>query len=371
MIIQDIIDLLEELAPLSYAEDFDNVGLLVGNKNTQVQGILVTLDTLEAVIEEAIEKNCNLIVSFHPILFSGFKKITGETYVERVVTKAIQNNIAIFSMHTALDNAWNGVNAIICDKLGLINRKVLLPKKHTIKKLITYVPSAEAENLRNVLFEAGAGSIGNYNKCSFSVEGFGSFCPTENAHPSIGKIGKTHKEAETQIGVTFATHLESKILKALFKNHSYDEVAYEITTLENTNQKIGLGMLAELQKPMPEKEFLEFVKTTMQSECIKHSALLGKNIQKVAVLGGSGSFAIEKAKQAGADVFITADLKYHDFYKAENKILIADIGHYESEQFTKNSLVAFITKKITNFAPALNRIKVNISEVNTNPIKYL
>ncbi len=265
MNIQEVINLLEDLAPLRYAEDFDNVGLLVGYKNTQVHGILVTLDTLEEVIEEAIEKKCNLIVSFHPIIFSGLKKITGETYVERVVTKAIQNNIAIFSIHTALDNAWNGVNAIICDKLGLLNRKILLPKKHTIKKLITCVPTAEAESLRNALFEAGAGSIGNYNNCSFSIEGIGSFCATENAHPSIGKIGETHKEAETQIGVTFPSHLESKILKALFENHSYEEVAYEITTLENTNQKIGLGMLAELQKPIPEKKFLEFVKTTMQT----------------------------------------------------------------------------------------------------------
>ncbi len=371
MNIQDVIHILEELAPLKYAEDFDNVGLLVGEKNKTVSGILVTLDTLEEVIDEAIENDCNLIVSFHPILFSGIKKLNGTTYVERVLIKAIKNNIAIFAIHTALDNAWEGVNAILCNKLGLINKKILLPKKHTIKKLITYVPSAEAEILRSALFKAGAGNIGNYQNCSFNIDGTGSFLPTEQANPTLGKIGETHLEAETQIGITFPEHLESKILKTLFDTHSYEEVAYEIITLENTNQKIGMGMLAELKKPMAEKEFLSYVKNITKTGCIKHSKFLGKPIQKIAVLGGSGSFAIEQAKRSGADIYLTGDLKYHDFYKAENQIVLADIGHYESEQFTKMGLVDFITKKITNFAPALKTIKVIESQVNTNPIKYL
>ncbi len=371
MNIKNVIDILEELAPLNYAEDFDNVGLLVGDKTTKLSGILVTLDTLEEVIDEAIENDCNLIVSFHPILFSGIKKLNGSTYVERVLIKAIKNNIAIFAIHTALDNAWEGVNAILCDKLGLINKKILLPKKQTIKKLITYVPKAEAESLRNALFEAGAGNIGNYSNCSFNIDGTGSFLPTEEANPKIGKKGETHLEEETQIGITFPAHLESKILKTLFDTHSYEEVAYEITTLENTNQKMGMGMIAELKNPMPENEFLSYVKGITKTGCIKHSKLLGKPIHKIAVLGGSGSFAIEQAKRAGADIFLTADLKYHDYYKAENQIVLADIGHYESEQFIKIGLVDFITKKITNFAPALNTIKVMESQVNTNPIKYL
>jgi dinuclear metal center YbgI/SA1388 family protein len=371
MIIQQVIDFLEELAPLHYAEDFDNVGLLVGNKNTEITSILVTHDTLEEVIDEAIEKNCNLIVSFHPIIFSGLKKLNGNTYVERVVIKAIQNNIAIFSIHTALDNAWNGVNAIMCKKLGLINQKILIPKKETIKKLLTFVPKTEAENLRQALFDAGAGNIGNYAHCSFNQEGTGSFKPNKEANPTIGKKGETHYEAETKIGITFPAHLESQVLKALFENHSYEEVAYEVTTLENVNQKIGMGMIAELPEAMEELSFLKFVKTKMQCGVIKHSKLLGKKILKVAVLGGSGSFAISAAKRAGADIFLTADLKYHDFYKAENELIIADIGHYESEQYTKNELVDFLTKKITNFAPAFEKGNIKISEVNTNPIKYL
>lgn len=371
MIIQDVILFFEEIAPLHYAEDFDNVGLLVGDKNAKVTSILVTHDTLEEVVDEAVAKNCNLIVSFHPIIFSGLKKFNGNNYVERVVMKAIQKNIAIFAIHTALDNSWNGVNAIICKKLGLINQKILIPKKEAIKKLITFVTKAEAENLRNALFNAGAGSIGNYDHCSFNIEGTGSFRAGEEANPKIGNKGETHFEQEVQIGVTFPAHLQNEVMKALQENHPYEEIAYEVTTLENVNQKIGLGMIAELPEPQNELEFLEFVKKTMHCGCIKHSKPLNKKIKKVAVLGGSGAFAIEAAKRAGADVFLTSDLKYHDFYKAENQFVIADIGHYESEQFTKYELVDFLTKKITNFAPAFEKGNIKTSEVNTNPINYL
>jgi dinuclear metal center YbgI/SA1388 family protein len=364
MIVQDVINHLEELSPLAYAEDFDNVGLLVGNKNTQLTGILITLDTLEAVVDEAIENNCNLLVSFHPIIFKGLKKLTGKSYVERVVMKAIKHDIAIFAMHTALDNALQGVNDMICEKIGLINKQILIPQTGTIKKLTTYAPKEEADKLREALFNVGAGNIGNYNECSFNAEGIGTYKGNINSNPSKGKKGTLHFEPEIQISVTYAKHLESKIIKTLFKVHSYDEVAYEITTLENKNQHIGMGMIGELEKPMEETSFLNHIKSKMNTKCIRHSALLGKPIQKVAVLGGSGSFAISDAKAANADVFITADLKYHTFFTAENNILLADIGHYESEQFTKNILVAFLTKKMPNFA-------VVLSKTNTNPVKYL
>jgi len=364
MIVQDVINYLEELSPLAYAEDFDNVGLLVGNKNTKLTGILITLDTLETVVDEAIENNCNLIVSFHPIIFKGLKKLTGKTYVERVVIKAIKHDIAIFAMHTALDNALQGVNDMICDKIGLINKQILIPQTGTIKKLTTYAPKEEADKLREALFNAGAGNIGNYNECSFNAEGIGTYKGNINSNPSKGKKGTLHFEPEIQISVTYAKHLESKIIKTLFKVHSYDEVAYEITTLENKNQHIGMGMIGELEKPMEEASFLKHLKSKMNTKCVRHSALIGKPIQNVAVLGGSGSFAISNAKVAKADAFITADLKYHDFFTAENNILLADIGHYESEQFTKNILVAFLTKKMPNFA-------VVLSKTNTNPVKYL
>ena len=363
MIVQDVINHLEELAPIAYAEDFDNVGLLVGNENTKVTGILVTLDTLEAVVDEAIREKCNLIVSFHPIIFKGLKKLAGKNYVERVVIKAIKHDISIYSMHTALDNAIQGVNDMICNQLNLINKHILIPQSETIKKLTSYVPKDEAEKLRTALFEVGAGSIGNYNDCSFNVEGYGTFNGNTYSNPTKGEKGTIHKEEETKITVTFAKHLESKILQTLFKNHSYEEVAYEVITLENKNQNIGIGMLGELPEPLDELSFLNHLKNKMNTECIRHSSLLNKPIKKVAVLGGSGSFAIQAAKDAGADVFVTADLKYHDFFSAENNILLTDIGHYESEQFTKNGLVAHLTKKITNFA-------ILLSKINTNPVKY-
>jgi len=364
MIIQDVINHLHNLAPLAYAEDFDNVGLLVGDKNQSITGILVTLDTLEEVVDEAIENNCNLIVSFHPIIFKGLKKLTGKTYVERVVIKAIQNNIAIFSIHTALDNSFQGVNSIICDQLGLLNKKVLIPQSGTIKKLKTYVPIEHAEALRTALFEVGAGSIGNYESCSFNIEGKGTYLGNEDSNPVIGKKGELHTEQETAISITYTKHLESIILKTLFQTHPYEEVAYEISTLENTNQHIGIGMIGELETALEAKDCLNFVKTRMNTECIRHSKSLNISIKRIAVLGGSGSFAIPAAKAMNADLLITADLKYHDFFSAENKIILADIGHYESEQFTKSFLVEYLSKKITNFA-------IILSKTNTNPIKYL
>ena len=364
MKIKQILTILEEMAPLAYAEDFDNVGLLVGNQDNEATGVLVCHDALENVIDEAITKNCNLVVCFHPILFSGLKKITGKNYVERAVIKAIKNDIAIYAVHTALDNHKNGVNKILCDALGLNNTKVLVPKQNFIQKLITYTTPENADKVRNALFEAGAGTIGNYDNCSFNSDGFSTYQGNENSNPVIGTKGELTQTDEIKIEVTFEKHLQSKILKALFSNHVYEEVAYEIYELQNQHQNIGLGMIGSLETPMSETEFLTFVKDKMQCGSIRHSAFLNKNISKVAVLGGSGSYAIKNAIQAGADVYLTADLKYHNFYESENQILIADIGHFESERYTKNYIVDFLKEKITNFA-------IVLSEENTNPVKYL
>ncbi|HRB70874.1 Nif3-like dinuclear metal center hexameric protein [Flavobacterium sp. WV_118_3] len=363
MKIKAILDVLEEMAPLAYAEDFDNVGLLVGDANTTATGVLVCHDALENVIDEAIRRECNLIVCFHPILFSGLKKITGKNYVERSVLKAIKNDIAIYAVHTALDNHQQGVNKIFCDALGLTNTRVLIPKANFIQKLVTYTIPENATTLRNALFEAGAGKIGNYEDCSFTSQGMGSYMGNENSNPEIGERFEFVEATEIKIEVTFEKHLQSKILKALFQNHVYEEVAYEIYALQNAHQNIGLGMTGELENPMDESEFLQLVKDKMQADGIRHSAFSGKKIQKVAVLGGSGSFAIGNAISAQADAFITADLKYHQFYEAENKLLLADIGHFESERYTKNYIVDYLTKKIPNFA-------IILSEENTNPVKY-
>jgi dinuclear metal center YbgI/SA1388 family protein len=364
MKIKEISKILEEMAPLAYAEDFDNVGLLVGNPESTATGILVCHDALESVIDEAVSKNCNMVVCFHPILFSGIKKITGKNYVERAVLKAIKNDIAIYAVHTALDNHKNGVNKIFCDALGLLNTKILIPKPQFIQKLVTYTVPENAEKLRTALFEAGAGSIGNYDNCSFNSIGRGTYRGNKDSNPTIGTPLVFMETEEVKIEVTFEKHKQNTILQALFANHIYEEVAYEVYDLQNTHQNIGLGMIGELNSPMSEIDFLSFVKKTMDCGGIRHSALLGKPIKKVAVLGGSGSFAIKNAIQSGASIFLTSDLKYHNFFEAENRIILADIGHFESERFTKNYIVDFLKEKITNFA-------IVLSEENTNPVKYL
>ncbi|MDR0229501.1 MAG: Nif3-like dinuclear metal center hexameric protein [Flavobacteriaceae bacterium] len=364
MKLKEIIPILEELAPLGYAEDFDNVGLLVGDYNSEINGILVCHDALETVVEEAIAKKCNMIVCFHPIIFSGMKKITGKNYVERAVIKAIKNDIAIYAIHTALDNHQEGVNKVFCDTLGVKNPRILLPKESYIQKLITYAPKKNAEEVKQVLFKAGAGAIGNYDQCSFISEGKGSFRGNENSNPVIGDVLAYNEVEEVKVEVVFEKHLQSKVLSALFALTYYEEKAYELYTLENKLQNVGMGMIGELEEAMDEVAFLQMVKEKTGTGGIRYSALLDKKIKRVAVLGGSGSFAIKAALAQKADVYVTSDLKYHDFYQAENQIVLADIGHFESERYTKNYIVEFLSKKMPTFA-------VILSTVNTNPVNYL
>ncbi len=364
MKIAEIIHTIEEFAPISYQENYDNAGLLVGDKLADCSGVLICLDAIEAVIDEAIAKNCNLVVAHHPIIFSGLKKITGKNYIERVVIKAIKNDIAIYACHTNLDHVKHGVNNMIADKLGLINRKILDPKKGILKKLYTYVPAENKESLLNALFSVNAGQIANYSECSFAVDGIGTFKGNEFSNPVIGIKNTRITTNETKIEILFPNYLESKILKTLKENHPYEEVAYEIISLDNTNQEVGSGMIGTLEKPISETAFLVFLKDKMQTECIRYTSLLDKPIQKVALCGGSGSFLLPNAISQGADVFITGDFKYHQFFDADNQIIIADIGHYESEQFTSQLFNKIISEKFTTFA-------VQISTINTNPINYI
>lgn len=363
MKLHEAIRLLEDWAPNAYAESFDNTGLLVGDPNETLKSILVCHDTLDEVVDEAVQNNCNLIVSYHPILFEGIKKITGKTYVERAVIKAIQNKIAIYALHTALDNQPHGTNKVLSEAIGLENSKILIPQSSGILKLLTYVPKNQAESLKESLFATGAGNIGNYDQCSFSLEGKGTFRANENAHPTIGEKGKRHTEEEIQLGVIFPNHLKENILHALFANHPYEEVAYELYQTLNTRRDIGIGMIGRLPKPMSGQAFLEHLKEKLNLQIVRHSGLLKKDIQNVAVLAGSGAFSIGQAIAQGADALVTGDLKYHQFYESEGTILLADVGHFESEQFTKNLIHDYLVKKIPNFA-------VVLSKLNTNPIHY-
>lgn len=359
----EITSLIEKVAPLSLQESYDNAGLLVGDKSMSVTSVLITLDVTEAVIDEAIQKKCNLIVSHHPLIFRGLKKITGQDYIQRSIIKAIKNDIAIYSAHTNIDNVLNGVNGKIADKIGLTNRQILRPKSEFLLKLVTFVPQAHVEKVRNTLFEAGAGQIGEYDSCSFNLEGIGTFRASETSNPFVGEKNKLHAEPETRVEVILPKYLKSKVVTALLQAHPYEEPAYDIFPLANTWNVVGAGMIGELEQEMDEKLFLEHLKQSFDLIIVRHSPLIGRKIKKVALCGGSGSEFLGEAIRQNADVFISGDFKYHEFFDSEGKILIADIGHYESEQFTKDVFYEIITKKIPNFA-------VRISEINTNPINY-
>ena len=364
MKLREITDCIEAFAPLAYQESYDNAGLLCGNKNMDITSALICIDSTEEVIDEAIELGCNLVIAHHPIVFKGLKKFNGANYVERVIIKAIQHNVAIYAAHTNLDNVHNGVNAKIAQKLGLVNCRVLSPQKNILKKLITFCPSDKAENVRKALFEAGAGGIGKYDECSFNSEGFGTFRAGKGTNPFVGEIGKQHKELEQRIETVFPTYLESKVLKALFSSHPYEEVAYDIYNLNNEVNTLGAGMIGELENDLKEEAFLAFVKEKMHAFGIRYTALRNKPIKKVAICGGSGSFLLEVAIKAGADIFISADFKYHQFFDAENRIVIADIGHYESEQYTMELFSDLLKENFNTFA-------LHLSKINTNPINYL
>ncbi len=363
MKLAEITNYLESIAPLNYQEDYDNAGLLVGNGNDDVHAALVALDCTEQIVDEAIAKNCNLIITHHPIVFKGLKKLNGKTYVERVILKAIKNNIALYAIHTNLDHVANGVSGEICKRLGLQNAKILAPKSNLLKKLVTFCPIANASAVRNALFAAGAGNIGNYSECSFNAEGTGTFKAGENTDPFVGEKGHQHQEAEIKIETIFKVQDERKVILALLEHHPYEEVAYDIYALANKLDNVGAGMVGWLPEEMDNHDFLHLVKDKMKAQVIRHTELLPKKIKKVAVCGGAGSFLLKDAISAGADAFITADFKYHEFFDAERQLVICDIGHYESEQFTSNLLIDNIQEKFPNFA-------IRLTEHNTNPINY-
>ena len=363
MKIGEITQTLSNFAPTAYQESYDNVGLLVGNADNTCLGIICTLDVTEAVVKEALEKNCNLIVAHHPIIFKGLKRINGYTDAEKAIILAIQHNIAIYAIHTNLDNVLPGVNSKLAQKLGLLHTQILLPKTNGLCKLYTFVPIAYAEKVRNALFEAGAGKIGAYSECSFSVPGNGTFKAGEGTNPFVGKILERHLEKEEKVEVIFPAVLQNAIINALIQAHPYEEVAYDIVALENEFSRVGSGIIGHLAEPKDAAKFLSDLKAIVGVAVIKHSPILEKPIQKIAICGGAGSFLISQAIQAGADIFITADLKYHEFFEANNKLILADIGHWESEQFTIDLLAEVLQTKFPTFA-------VLKSAVSTNPVHY-
>lgn len=363
MQIKDVLKVLEAFAPSVYQENYDNSGLIYGNLDQNLTGILVTIDITETVLEEAVKENCNLIVAHHPIVFKPLKTLTGKNYVERVLIKAIQRNVALYAIHTNLDNIMGGVSFQIASVLGLKDVKVLAPTTHNLYKLTTFCPQEYANQVLEALWQAGAGQIGNYQDCSFRTEGIGTYRPNEKAKPFVGVQGVLEQASETRLEVIFPAHCKTDVMKALRKAHPYEEIAYYLHLLENENQEVGAGAIGFLENEMSERSFLILLKAKMRASVVRHTALLGKPIRKVAVCGGSGAFLLPKALAQQADIFITADIKYHDFFEADGRILLADIGHYESEAFTKN-LIADILQKADLSVP------IKISQISTNPINY-
>jgi dinuclear metal center YbgI/SA1388 family protein len=359
----DIIHYLEYLAHPSLQEPYDNAGLLTGHPSWECTGIICTLDATEDVVKEAISKNCNLVVAHHPIIFKGLKKINGNNYVERTVITAIKNDIAIYAIHTNLDNISAGVNGRMAHMLGLTQTGILSPLEGTLKKLHTFVPVEKAAEVRQAIFDVGAGAIGHYSECSFNTEGTGTFKAGKGAEPYAGTIGKQHHEKEIRIEAIFPSPLERQIIKALKEAHPYEEVAFDIVSLVNANPQLGAGLVGELPEAEDERSFLNRVKLVFGVQMLRHTAFTGKKIKKVALCGGAGSFLISKALSAGADAFVTADMKYHEFFDADSSILIADIGHFESEQFTTALLAELLEQKFPTFA-------VLKTGVMTNPVHY-
>jgi dinuclear metal center YbgI/SA1388 family protein len=365
MVINDVAAYIEQLAPIGFQESYDNSGLLVGDPTMPLKGILVTLDVTPEVIEEAHKKGANLIVSHHPLIFSGLKKLTGKSYVEKAVILAIKYDIAIYSAHTNLDNIKDGgVNAKIGELLGLNNLKILSPLEGELVKVVTFAPNNEADRVREAMFNAGAGCIGNYDSCSYNIEGNGTFRANDKAYPYVGKAGELHIEPEIRIEVIATKTILSKVISAISSAHPYEEVAYDIYPLQNSYKGAGAGMVGELTEPMNESDFLNMVKKTFKLQSIRCTNFRDKNISKVAFCGGSGAFLIKQAIASGADIYITGDVKYHQFFDAEGKIIIADIGHFESEQFTVDIFYEYLMKKFSKFA-------VLKSEIKTNPINYI
>ncbi len=364
MLLSKITSIIENVAPLQLQESYDNAGLIIGNAKMDINKALICFDVTEEVLDEAISIGANLIISHHPIIFGGIKKLNGKNYVERIVLKAIKNDIALYAAHTNLDNVIAGTNKILAEKLGLKNVKTLSPQSSMLNKLVVFVPKSHKEKVEQAIFDAGAGSIGKYDSCSFQAEGQGTFRAMEGSNPFVGNIGELHHEQEVRIETVFPKHIKGRIISAMLSAHPYEEVAYDIYNLENKIDDIGAGIIGNLENEADELSFLNKLKEITNAQGIKYTNILGNKIKKVALCGGSGAFLINKAKSAGADIYISGDIKYHEFFDADNSMIIADIGHYESEQYTTALLFSIIKEKLPTFA-------FQISGINTNPINYL
>ncbi|MDA3880033.1 MAG: Nif3-like dinuclear metal center hexameric protein [Prolixibacteraceae bacterium] len=364
MKILDIVAAIENVAPIALQENWDNSGIQIGSSANEAKSTVITLDVTEAVVDDAIKNGDNLIIAHHPLIFGGLKNITGKTNAERAIIKAIKHDITIYAAHTNIDVIKNGVSWKMAQKLGLTNIETLSPQKGLLKKLAVFVPADHIDNIRNAIFEAGAGHIGNYDSCGYQLDGIGSFNAGENTNPYAGKRRELHFEKEIRFETVFPAYLQKIIISALINAHPYEEVAYDIYPIENKHPQTGLGVTGQTPQETETEIFLNHIKETFQCKLLKHTAIHKPTVSKIAMLGGSGSTYLNEAIASDADIFITADFKYHQYFDADNRIIIADVGHYESEQFTKELFYEIVTNKFSKFA-------VRLTDVNTNPVNYL
>ena len=364
MKVKDIISVIEDLAPPVLQESYDNAGLLTGSMETEVTGVLITLDVTDEVLDEAIEKGMNLIVAHHPVIFKGLKNLRPEGMVERMVVKAVKNDLALYAVHTNLDNVYSGVNAKLGEVLELKNLRILSAGGARLKKIVVFCPEEHASKVRQAMFDAGAGFIGNYDSCSYNTLGEGTFKAREGANPYVGSVGKIHFEREVRIETVVPSHRLNRVISSMLSAHPYEEVAYDIYPLDNMYQGTGAGMIGELDEETGLIDYLKKVKSKLKAGVLRYNNVVERKIKKVAFCGGSGAFLIHDAYRAGADVFITADVKYHDFFEHSDEMTIVDAGHYETEQFTKALLYELLKENFPNFA-------LQISETTTNPVLYL
>jgi dinuclear metal center YbgI/SA1388 family protein len=362
--IKEVLEALEEFAPPALQEGFDNTGIQVGETGQEAKGALLCVDVTEDVVEEALAKGCNLVIAHHPLLFKPVKSLRGATYIERCVMKACKYDMVIYAAHTNLDNVRRGVNGWLAERIGLNNTHILSPKREGLVKVVTFVPSGHVQKVRDALFAAGAGYVGNYDRCSFRLEGLGTFRAQDGAHPFLGEVGKEHAEREERIETVIPTHLQGKVLQAVQAAHPYEEPATDIYPLNNTWEGAGSGIWGDLPEEEDEQEFLLRMKELFNVSCVQHSALRGKAVRRVAVCGGSGAFLIKEAIACGADVLVTGEARYNDYYDVENHLLLAVTGHYESEACTKDIFRTLLLKKFPTFA-------LHLSETDVNPVKYL
>ena len=364
MKLKELCSYLDSAVPLSFQEGYDNSGLQLGLPDKEISSALLTVDVTEEVLDEAAYAGCDIIVSHHPVIFACLKRLSGQSLAERILLKAIRLDIAIYSSHTNLDVINNGVSRKMAEKMDLMNVKVLSPLRNRLLKLVTYVPDNHLDKVKEAIFEAGAGLTGGYDNCGFSSQGTGSFRGSESTNPFVGEKGKVHFEKETRFETVLYSHLKDKVVNALLEAHPYEEPAYDIYLLENENIEAGMGCTGELSEAMEEGEFLKFISELFTAKSLRYSGLTGKKIKKVALCGGSGGFLLNDALYAGADAFVTAEIKYHSYFETGKKMLLADIGHYESEKFSAEILYDLIIKKFPKSA-------LRFSEINTNPINYL